>query len=109
MLFTQIRTKTKPSAPINQKQLLQPAECAIHPRIGAKIISAKYCEELKIAEARPRSLAGNQEATMRPFPGNTGAWAKPAISRRKKITPNAAPAARKPAKPVSREQTDHTM
>jgi hypothetical protein len=68
MLFTQIKAKTKPSTPMNQKQLLQPAAWAIHPRIGAKIISAKYCEELKIAEARPRSLEGNQEATMRPFP-----------------------------------------
>src|SRR3984885_16015222 len=108
MLFTQIRTKTKPSAPINQKQLFQPAECAIQPRIGAKIISAKYCEELKIAEARPRSLAGNQEATMRPFPGKTGAWANPATSRKRKITVKAAPAARYPAKPVSREHIDQT-
>src|SRR5580698_5093049 len=108
MLFTQIRTKRKPNTPINQKQLLQPAECAIHPKIGAKIISAKYCEELKIAEARPRSLEGNQEATIRPFPGKTGACANPATSRNKKITPNAAPAVRDPAKPVSRAQTDHT-
>src|ERR1700722_4163230 len=108
MLFTQIRTNTKPNIPINQKQLLHPAECAIHPKIGAKIIRAKYCEELKIAEARPRSLEGNQEATMRPFPGKTGAWANPAINRNRKITPNAAPTARYPAKPVSRAQTDHT-
>src|SRR6202789_4393794 len=93
---------------MNQKPLFQPVEWIIQPRIGAKIINAKYCEELKIAEARPRSLAGNQEATMRPFPGKTGACAKPATSRSTKITLKAAPAARYPAKPVSRAQTDQT-
>src|SRR5580700_12271597 len=92
---------------MNQKQLRQPAECAIQPKIGAKIISAKYCEELKIADARPRSLAGNHDATMRPFPGKTGACAKPAISRRMKITVKAAVAARYPAKPVTNAQRDH--
>src|ERR1700749_2154067 len=70
---------------MNQKLLLQPAEWAIQPRMGPKIISAKYCDELKVAEARPRSLAGNQEATMRPLPGKTGAWANPEISRMTKI------------------------
>src|ERR1700759_5883160 len=92
---------------MNQKQLLQPPTCVIEPRMGAKIISAKYCEELKIADARPRSLAGNHDATMRPFPGNTGACAKPAISRRIKITVKATVAARNPANPVSNAQTDH--
>jgi hypothetical protein len=67
---------------MNQKQLLQPVEWIIQPRMGAKTINAKYCAELKMAEARPRSPAGNQEATMRPFPGKTGAWAKPAIRRK---------------------------
>src|ERR1700733_9383588 len=107
MLLTQITAKTKPSTPMNQKQLLHPAACVIQPRMGPKIISAKYCEALKIAEARPRSLAGNHEATMRPFPGKTGACAKPAISRRMKITVKAADAARYPAKPVSNAQLDH--
>src|ERR1700722_9330046 len=106
MFFTQITAKSKPSAPMNQKQLCQPARWAIHPRIGAKIISAKYCDELKIAAERPRSLAGNHEATMRPFPGKIGAWAKPEKSRRMKIAANAAPA-RYPAKPVSRAQSEH--
>src|ERR1700735_5622008 len=108
MFLSQIRAKTKPSTPMNQKQLFQPAEWIIQPRMGAKIINAKYCEELKIAEARPRSFEGNQEATMRPFPGKTGAWANPDTSRKRKITVKAAPAARYPAKPVSREQIDQT-
>src|SRR5271156_1486948 len=107
MLFTQTRAKTNPSPPMNQKQLLQPAAWVIHPKIGAKIISAKYCEELKIADALPRSLAGNHDATMRPFPGNTGACAKPAISRKMKITVKAAVTARYPARPVSHAQRDH--
>ncbi len=34
--------------------------------------SEKYCEALKIADARPRSAVGNQLATIRPFPGKTG-------------------------------------
>src|SRR5258708_5958880 len=99
--------KTNPNPPMNQKQLLQPAAWVIQPRIGAKIINEKYCEALKIADARPRSLAGNHDATMRPFPGKTGACAKPAISRKMKITVKAAVAARYPARPVSRAQTDH--
>jgi hypothetical protein len=36
---------------------------------GAKSTVAKYCAELKTADAVPRSLAGNQAATMRPFRG----------------------------------------
>jgi hypothetical protein len=43
-----------------------------HPKMGAKMGNAKYCAELKMAEARPRSDVGNQEATMRPLPGKTG-------------------------------------
>ena len=43
-----------------------------HPKMGAKMGSAKYCAELKMAEARPRSEVGNQAATMRPLPGKTG-------------------------------------
>jgi hypothetical protein len=66
----------------------------IHPKMGAKIIRAKYCEELKIADALPRSLVGNQDATMRPFPGKTGACEKPESSLKMKIAENAALAAR---------------
>ena len=36
--------------------------------IGAKNAVAKYCAELKIAEASPRSPAGNHADVMRPLP-----------------------------------------
>src|SRR3712207_8397561 len=39
------------------------------PMMGANSAVAKYCAELKMAEAVPRSLAGNQAATMRPLAG----------------------------------------
>ena len=55
-----------------------------HPKMGAKIGSAKYCAELKIAEARPRSEVGNQAATMRPLPGKTGAWKRPESNRKRR-------------------------
>ena len=52
--------------------------------------SAKYCDELKIADARPRSEVGNHAATMRPLPGNTGACARPEQILKMKITVKAA-------------------
>ncbi|MNP32046.1 hypothetical protein D3C76_1252030 [compost metagenome] len=42
---------------------------------------AKYCAELKIAEAVPRSAVGNQAATMRALPGKDGASARPTRKR----------------------------
>src|SRR6266478_4576653 len=58
--------------PRNQKHCFQPQRWVIHPRMGANITREKYCDALKMAEARPRSDVGNQLATMRPLPGNTG-------------------------------------
>jgi len=54
------------------KQARQPAMWISHAKMGAKMGSAKYCDELKMAEARPRSEVGNQEATMRPLPERRG-------------------------------------
>ena len=62
--------------------------------MGAKMGSAKYCAELKMAEARPRSEVGNHEATMRPLPGKTGDWNRPENTRRMKMAVNAALAAK---------------
>ena len=45
--------------------------------MGANSTVAKYCAELKMAEAVPRSLAGNQAATMRALAGNDGDSAAP--------------------------------
>ena len=77
--------------------------------MGAKIGRAKYCVELKIAEVRPRSVVGNQEATMRPLPGNTGDWKKPESTLRMKIAVKAALAARYPAKAVRKAHIDQPM
>src|ERR1700733_2905537 len=77
--------RTKPKTPMNQKQLRHPWLCTSHPNSGANITNAKYCDELKIAEAVPRSAVGNHAATMRPLPGNTGDCARPERRRRTKI------------------------
>ena len=60
---------------MKKKQLLQPALWMRTPKMGAKMGRAKYCDELKIADARPRSDVGNQAETMRLLPGD---YSKPA-------------------------------
>src|SRR5580700_8624102 len=100
MLVNQRTVSSAPSAPRNQKQLCHPKRWSRPPKMGAKMGSAKYCDELKMADARPRSEVGNQAATMRPLPGNTGACARPEQIRRMKMTVKAALAPTYPAKPV---------
>ena len=87
--FHHANASTKPNTPMNQKQLRQPWLCTSQPNSGANITSAKYCEELNSAEAVPRSAVGNQAATIRPLPGNTGDWARPEMRRSTKIVLNA--------------------
>ena len=70
-----------PTAPIIQNTIGQPYACVTHAISGANSTVAKYCAELKMADAVPRSLAGNHAATMRPFAGNDGASARPTSSR----------------------------
>lgn len=79
------------------KTVCQLNEWASHPISGEKMTSAKYCAELKIADAVPRSELGNQEATTRPLPGKDGASDRPTRNRsaNKRIT--AVPAAKKPS------------
>src|SRR5271168_3345965 len=86
--FRQANARRKPAAPMNQKQLCQPYLWVSHPKRGAKATSAKYCEALKMAEARPRSAVGNHVATIRPLPGKTGDCARPERRRRTKIALN---------------------
>ena len=75
--------------------------------IGANRTVAKYCAELKIAEAVPRSLAGNQAATIRALAGNDGASAKPTRRRSTNRAVTAAAAApRTPTEPCSRVNSD---
>lgn len=60
---------------------------------------AKYCAELKKAEAVPRSELGNHEATTLPFPGNEGASDKPTRKRSANSRIIAVPAEKKPIAP----------
>jgi hypothetical protein len=54
---------------MNQKQLRQPERWISHPKMGAKMGSAKYCDELKMAEARPRSEVGKPCSNHAPVAG----------------------------------------
>src|ERR1035438_7747086 len=84
-VFHHANASTNPAHPINQKQLCQPYLSVNHPNSPPNANREKYCEALKIDEARPRSAVGNHAATMRPLPGNTGDCASPESSRNPKI------------------------
>src|SRR5712692_8581614 len=85
----------------------QPKLCVIQPIRGANKTVAKYCAELKIAEAVPRSGAGNQAATIRAFPGNEGDSARPIRNRREKSAITGMTAWKKPTKPCKPVKADH--
>src|ERR1700733_10292399 len=72
----------RPMMPIARKTLRQPYSCDSQPISGAKATSEKYCEELKMALAVPRSELGNQLATMRALAGKEGHSANPSAKRR---------------------------
>ena len=97
-----------PSAPITVKTWRQPNSCAIQPISGAKITVAKYCPELKNADAVPRSLLGNQAATMRALAGKLGASASPTRKRRANSATMAAPPEKKPIQPCISVKIDQT-
>ncbi len=78
----------------------------ISPITGANTAVARYWAELKIADAVPRSLAGNQLVTIRAFAGKDGASATPTSARKAKRTTTAAPAPTKATPPCSRVKTD---
>src|SRR3984885_14902086 len=71
----------RPMPPIPGKTLRQPYSWASQPISGAKATSEKYCEELKMALAVPRSELGNQLATIRALAGKLGHSAKPSARR----------------------------
>src|ERR1700722_3374318 len=71
----------RPVAPIARKPLRQPYSWASQPISGANATSEKYCEELKMALAVPRSEWGNQLATIRALAGKDGHSAKPRAKR----------------------------
>src|SRR5260370_37623446 len=88
-----------PSAPMTKNTLRQPNSCAIQPINGANNTVAKYCPELKKAEAVPRSLPGNQAATMRALAGNEGAPPRPNQERHAEKQEDARPPAKKAVAP----------
>src|SRR3954449_13547423 len=98
----------RPSAPITPNTQDQPNEAVIQPISGAKMTVAKYCAELKIAEAVARSCLGNQAATTRLLPGNDGLSAMPSRKRRPNSTAMAVAAAKKPTKPWAMVNSDQT-
>ncbi|MNC32147.1 hypothetical protein D3C75_804910 [compost metagenome] len=106
MVFSHTMENTMPSAPMTTNTCSQPKLNTIQPMIGANSAVAKYCAELKIADAVPRSAVGNQAATMRALPGNDGASAKPTRKRRVNKVTTAQATGRPPTKPCSRVNSD---
>ncbi|GJE45655.1 hypothetical protein AEGHOMDF_4855 [Methylobacterium soli] len=74
---------------------------------GVNSTVAKYCEELKKAEAVPRSLVGNQAAVMRALAGKTGASARPTQRRSVNSTATAEKPVKKPTAPCRSVKADH--
>src|ERR1700740_558724 len=70
---------------------------------------AKYCPELKMADAVPRSLPGNQAATIRAFAGNDGASAQPTRKRSANSTTTALAPLKKPIKPCITVNSDQIV
>src|SRR4029079_10407746 len=106
MVLIQNTPMTTPSAPMTKNPYAQPKSCAIQPISGAKITVAKYCPELKKADAVPRSLPGNHAATMRALAGNEGASANPTRSRNRNSTVTAVAPEKNPTHPCSSVNSD---
>ena len=77
------------------------------PISGAKSTVAKYCAELKMADAVPRSRVGNQAATIRALPGKEGASARPTRKRSPNRTLTAVDVSKWPTRLCRRVNSDH--
>ncbi|MNT07012.1 hypothetical protein D3C72_1417000 [compost metagenome] len=106
MNFTHIAVRMKPMTPITVKTCSQPHAKVSQPSSGEKRASEKYCAELKIAEAVPRSLVGNQAATIRALAGNDGASEKPSIKRIQNMEIPAHASGKKSTKPCINVNSD---
>ena len=60
----------------------QPNQCVMAAISGVNAIAAKYCAELKTADAVPRSAVGNQLATSFALAGTAGDSANPTAKRK---------------------------
>src|SRR3954467_1570328 len=102
----QSAAKRSPIPPMNQKTGGQPNVCVIQPMIGANSTVAKYCAELKIALAVPRSAVGNHAAAIRLLAGNDGDSAAPRMKRNANKTTTAVVPESQPTKPCANVTTD---
>ena len=91
---------------MTKKTECQSKVCTSQPMKGAKTTREKYCAELKMAEAVPRSEPGNQAATSRALPGKEGLSARPTMKRMANRPAKIAPPVRKPEKPWTRVKKD---
>jgi hypothetical protein len=99
-------TNAKPSTPITANTHCQPNACTSQPISGANTTVAAYCAALKIADAVPRSAAGNHVETIRLLAGNDGASAAPTRKRSANSSLNAAAPPMKPIPPCSSVNSD---
>src|SRR3954469_14975602 len=96
-----------PRMPMKRKTDCQPYQWVIHPMMGANMTVAKYWDELKMADAVPRSLVGNHAETIRPFPGNVGAKENPIKNSKANNTTKAKRPFKNPVKPIRQTKKDH--
>src|ERR1041385_3404742 len=89
----------------------QPNQCVIAAISGVKAIAAKYCAELKMADAVPRSTAGHHQAPSFALAGKAGDSANPTAKRRTNSVVTAprpvATAAPHPVAACSNVNSDH--
>lgn len=106
MVFLHSAASSTPAAPITRNTCSQPQACTSQPISGAKATVAKYCAELKIEAAKPRSAVGNHAATMRLLPGNEGASAMPTRKRSTNKVVTAQATGTQPMNPCSTVNSD---
>ncbi|MNE28032.1 hypothetical protein D3C80_1214590 [compost metagenome] len=104
--MTHIPVSTKPITPITVKTCSQPHAKVNQPSSGENSASEKYCAELKMADAVPRSFVGNQAATIRALAGKDGASEKPSIKRMMNIEIPAHASGTKSTKPCKNVNKD---
>src|SRR3954465_5701294 len=79
--LSQVSASSKPATPITTYTMCQPNACVSQAFTSVKITAAKYCAELKIADAVPRSLVGNQLTTTLALAGKAGDFACSIVKR----------------------------
>ena len=78
----------------------------IQPMIGANSTVAKYCAELKIADAVPRSAVGNQPPRSGRWPGRTALPPSRQEAQREQDVDAPCATPKKPTQPCSKVKSD---